>query len=152
MKALAGLTPRERALILGGAALLVIFGAWFYLWQPIAQAQRHEEQRIARYLALIDMTGKTDGALASRIEPEMPDTPLAQRVTQSGEAAGIPLVRLDPDGPRLRVTVAKASYADLIAWIASLEARSAVRTLSVEMSRLTAPGTVSLRLTLEDAS
>jgi general secretion pathway protein M len=76
---------------------------------------------------------------------------LAPRITQSAEGAGIPLARLDPEGTRLRITVAKAGYNDLIEWIAALEATQNVRVVSVEMSRATEPGQVSLRLLLEDA-
>ncbi|MFC6589488.1 type II secretion system protein GspM [Sulfitobacter pacificus] len=78
-------------------------------------------------------------------------TPLAPRITQSAEAAGIPLARLDPEGAQLRVTVAKVGYAEASAWIASLEARDGVRVLAIEMSRLTEPGQITLRMTLEDA-
>jgi len=39
----------------------------------------------------------------------------------------------------------------LIEWIAALEATQNVRVVSVEMSRATEPGQVSLRLLLEDA-
>ncbi|MBM1635195.1 type II secretion system protein M [Sulfitobacter mediterraneus] len=152
MKVLARLTVRERVLMIGGAALLLVPAAWFYLWQPIAEMQGTQEARIARYLALIDLARDAELAPLAQTKTEARSTPLAQRVTQSSETAGIPLARLDPDGRRLRVTVAEAPYADLIAWIAALETQSGVRALSVEVSRLTAPGTVSLRITLEDAT
>ncbi|QUJ76780.1 type II secretion system protein M [Sulfitobacter albidus] len=151
MSALASLTPRERALVLGGAAVLLVLGTWVYVWQPIARAQDAQADRIARYLTLIELSRQNGGAAARPAAPVLPDTPLAQRLTQSGERAGITLARLDPEGPRLRVTVAEAAYADLIDWIATLEAQSGVRAISVEMSRLTAPGMVSLRMTVEDA-
>lgn len=151
MKALAALTPRERLLIFGGGAVLLVLGVWFYAWQPITRTQETETGRIARYLALIDLARDEDATTPAQPISQTPDAPLAQRVTQSGEAGGIPLARLDPEGSRLRVTVAEAPYAALMDWIASLEAQAAVRALSVEMSRLTAPGMVSLRITLEDA-
>ncbi|KIN74989.1 general secretion pathway protein M [Sulfitobacter noctilucae] len=151
MKVLASLTPRERVLILGGGTLLLVFAVWFYVWQPIAAAQNVQTERIARYLSVIDLAGQMGDPVTQVAATSAPDTPLAQRITRSGEAAGIALARLDPEGRRLRVTVAEAPYADLIGWIATLEAESGVRALSVEMSRLTGPGMVSLRMTVEDA-
>lgn len=151
MRGLGDLTLRERLLVLGGATLLVVVGAWLYLWQPILEAQRTETERIARYLTMVELARTTDSAPLLRNQPTVPDAPLAQRVTRSGEAADIPLARLDPDGSRLRVTVAEGDYAVLMSWIAMLEAQEAVRAVSVEMSRLTEPGSVSLRITLEDA-
>ncbi|MDF1727660.1 MAG: type II secretion system protein M [Sulfitobacter sp.] len=152
MKWLAGLTPRERLLILGGGAILILLAVWFYVWQPVVQAQAAQSDRIARYLTLIDLARQNGEGAPVAPAPQVPDTPLAQRITQSGEAAGITLARLDPEGARLRITVAEAPYAELIAWIAALEAQSGVRALSVEMSRLTGPGMVSLRMMVENAT
>lgn len=151
MKTVYSLTLRERLLVMGGGALLLVLGAWLYVWQPIVQMQTTQTDRIARYLTVLDLSDGMGGSAPQIAVSPTPATPLAQRITQSGEAAGIALARLDPDGPRLRVTVAEASYASLIGWIASLEAESGVRMLSVEMSRLTGPGTVSLRMSVEDA-
>lgn len=152
MKALGNLTPRERLLIAGSSVFLLVVGGWFYVWQPIVQASAVQAERISRYLTLIELTRPGSGAAPVSAPVAVPDTPLAQRITQSGESAGIPLARLDPDGARLRVTVAEAAFADLITWIAALEAQSGVRAVSVEMSRLTGPGMVSLRMTVENAS
>lgn len=151
MKPLGSLSPRERHLLLGGGAFLLILGVWFYVWQPIFQAKAVQTDRIIRYLALIDLTDQKARARPLVETATTPDLPLAQRLTQSSQEADITLARLDPDGERLRVTVASAPYHSLIVWIASLEAQSSVRAVSVEMSRLTAPGMVSLRMTVEDA-
>jgi general secretion pathway protein M len=151
MTAFTKLTPREKILLLGGGVMLLVLGLWFYLWQPIAQERHAQRDRIARYLSVISIARAADdrGTVVAR-QPVNP-TALAPRVTQSAEAAGITLARLDPEGARLRVTVAKAGFTDLTVWIAALEASSGMRALSVEMSRLTEPGQVSLRMTLEDA-
>lgn len=151
MSVLDKLNPRERMLLLGGGGLLLVLGLWLYGWQPVMAERVVQKDRIARYLSTIQIAqnAKTGAPIEARA-PALA-TPIGPRVTQSASDAGIPLARLDPDGPRLRVTVAKAGFTELSAWIASLEATSGVRALSVEMDRLTEPGQVSLRLTLEDA-
>ena len=151
MNAFARLSVRERVLVLGCGAALIILGLWLYVWQPIVVNRTTQTARIARYLTLIEIAGDTDN-VAVRIAPvTVDDTPLASRVTQSAEATGIPLARLDPNGAQLMVTVASTSYVEAISWIAALESDSNVRALSVQISRLTEPGRVSLRMTLEDA-
>ncbi|KAA0916349.1 type II secretion system protein M [Aquicoccus porphyridii] len=151
MSILARLNPRERVIVLGGGAFLIALAAWFYVWQPLASERAEQAERIARYLAVIEITRMVDNR-APTVEPApVNDAPLTPRITQSAEAAGIPLARLDPDGSRLRITVASAGFAELTRWIAALESVEGVRALSVEMSRLTQPGQVSMRLTLEDA-
>jgi general secretion pathway protein M len=144
------LNPRERVLMLGGGAILLVLGLWIYIWQPLMAERSIQTARIARYLTVIELARNAGGAGVPRPTTPVQELPLSPRITQSAEAAGIVLARLDPDGPRLRITVAKAGFADLVAWIASLEAGAGVRMITVEMSRLTEPGQVSLRLLLED--
>lgn len=148
---LATLNPRERLLVMGGAALLIVLAGWVYLWQPLVAARAAEAERIARYMAVIEITRDADTRAPVVAVAPASSLPLAARVTQSAETEGIPLARLDPEGPRLRVTVAAADFARVTRWIATLETVEGMRTVSVDMSRLTAPGQVSLRLTLEDA-
>ena len=150
MSVLSKLNPRERLIVLGGGALLLVLGLWIYVWQPQMAERAVQHDRISRYLAVIEIARNAETPVAVAAPRGAPDVPIGPRVTQSAAAAGIPLARLDPDGSRLRITVAKAGYAELIGWIATLESAEEVRALSVEMSRLTEPGQVSLRLLLED--
>jgi general secretion pathway protein M len=150
MSALQRLTLRERVLLALCGALIVVAGLWFYAWQPLAAERVQQEQRISRYLGVMRAARQAgDAAVPLRVAPSF-DQPLAARVTQSAEAAGIPLARLDPEGARLRITVARAPFAVLVAWIAALEDEGGAEVVSLEMSRLTEPGVVSLRLTVEE--
>lgn len=144
------LEPREKKLVIAGGAVLIALGMWLYVWEPLTQQRAEQENRIARYLTVLDITDRVD-PIQRDSAPTCTDAgALAPRVTQSAETAGIPLTRLDPEGARLRITVAETAYVDAMRWIADLERRSCVRTVSVDMSRLTQPGQVSLRITLED--
>ncbi len=145
------LEPRERLLLIGGGVILLALAGWLYLWQPLMHQRAAQQERIARYLAVLDITDRAAPAAADSRPTCADTTPLGPRVTQSAESAGIPLTRLDPEGARLRITVSQAAYVDAMTWIAALEAGACVRATSVEMSRLTQPGQVSLRMTLEDA-
>jgi general secretion pathway protein M len=151
MKAFQNLTLREQVMVSGGGAILLVLGLWFYVWQPVAAEQRLQSERIARYLSILDIARTAQDGAPRQAVAVVNRTPLAPRITQSAEAAGIPLSRLDPEGARLRVTVAKVGYAEATGWIADLEATSGVRALSIDMARLTEPAQVSLRMTLEDA-
>jgi general secretion pathway protein M len=147
---LARLNPRERVLVLGGGTLLLLLAVWMYVWQPLMAERVIQQDRIARYLSVIEIARSADTGVPVLVQSPVALVPIGPRITQSAAAADIPLARLDPDGAQLQITVAKAGYAELIAWIASLETSEGVRALSVDMSRLTEPGQVSLRLLLED--
>lgn len=151
MTGLSRLTTREKRLLALGGAVLLIAGLWLYVWQPLAEARAMQEARIARYLAVLDITDRVSPTVPKEVSSCTDAGPLGPRITQSAETAGIPLARLDPEGARLRITVAETGYAEAMAWIAALEARSCARATSVEMARLTQPGQVSMRMTLEEA-
>lgn len=151
MTALSRLTLREKGLLAGGGVVLGILGLWMYVWQPLIEQRADQNDRIARYLSLIDIAREAPGTVQKPASACTDGAALGPRITNSAETAGIPLTRLDPEGARLRITVSSAGYADAMLWIAELEATACARALSVEMSRLTEPGQVSLRMTLEDA-
>lgn len=151
MKAFTQLTPREQFLLLGGGAVLLLAGLWLYVVQPMMAERTTQAERIARYLTVLQIASAADTGSPPVLRSPAQNTPLAPRITQSAETAGITLARLDPEGARLRVTVSAARFVDVVSWIATLEAGSGVRALSVELSRLTEPGQVSLRMTVEDA-
>lgn len=145
------LSRREKVLVTSGGAILLICGLWLYVWQPLGQQRSLQENRIARYLAVLNLTDQFEPS-ASDFGAQCTNTmALGPRVTQSAEAFGMPLARLDPDGNRLRITVTETSYIDAMLWLEDLEIRSCVRTIMVEMNRLPQPGLVSLRAALEDA-
>lgn len=145
------LSVREKGLVIGGGVLLLLIGLWLYVGQPLMQQRALQEDRIARYLAVLDITDQFDPMTRDTATHCAQTTALGPRITQSAEAFGVPLTRLDPEGPRLRITVAETGYVAAMMWISELEARICVRAISVEMSRLPQPGQVSLRMTLEDA-
>lgn len=146
-----GLNARERVLIFGGGVVVACLALWIYVWQPLVAERAAQEDRIARYLAVIQLAQTADTLSIPATQATAPELPLASRITQSARDANIELARLDPDGPRLRVTVANADYADLIGWIAVLENDAQAIAVSAEMARQIEPGHVSLRLMLENA-
>lgn len=151
MKMLDGLTPRERVLLSVGAGVVVAAAMWMYVWQPLADQRREQQDRIARYAAILDLAERAPET-STQVTPACAGAgALAPRVVESAEKVGIPLARLDPQGAQLRVTVAETAYDTAVAWIAALEAQTCVRATAIEMSRLTAPGQVSMRITLQEA-
>jgi len=151
MSVLERLNPRERVMVLGGGAVLLVLGVWTYIWQPLSTQRDVQMARIAQYLTVKQIAENAQDIAPVIAKSASAQVPLAPRITQSAENSGIVLARLDPDGSRLRVTVSKAGYDVLIGWIAALEATQNVRVVSVDMARQTEPGQVSLRMMLEDA-
>jgi len=155
MSALSTLSPRERLLILLVLPLALLFIGYRFGWQPLDAARDAREAEIASYRLVAVTAGEVAAQAAARPQGaalEEPDAePLAARVTASAEAAGLSLIRLEPEGDSLRVAVADAGFAQVALWISDLEAERDVTLGAIEMDRRTAPGTVSARLLLEPA-
>ncbi|WP_407492956.1 type II secretion system protein GspM [Pseudooceanicola sp. MF1-13] len=147
MSALSSLNARERVMMIGGGLFLIALLGWQFAWRLILVEQAELKQDMARYLMLAQVADEVGSV--SQTTGSVPSIPLAQRVTRSADAAGVTLARLDPDGTRLRVTVERAPFADLILWVEALQAREGARPVALQIERLTEPGIVTARLTLE---
>ena len=147
MKVLSSLNARERVMLIGGGLILIALLGWQFAWRPIQTEQAELKEDMARYLMLAQVADEVGSVAQSA--GSVPSIPLAQRVTRSADAAGVTLARLDPDGARLRVTVERAPFADLIGWVEALQTREGARSVALQIERLTEPGIVTARLTLE---
>ena len=77
--------------------------------------------------------------------------PLATRITESAELAGVLVRRLEPEGAVVRVSLDDAPYETVVNWVAKMESDAAIALVAIELDRRTAPGIVAARLTLENA-
>ena len=149
MSALASLSLRERVLLIGGGLLVTGLMAWQFAWQPIQAERAALEVEIERYLMLAQVADEIGPA--GTTAQDGTSLPLAQRITRSAQGAGVPIARLDPSGARLRVAVEQVGFDALLGWLQTLEQDEAARAVTLEVERLTEPGVVTARLTLEDA-
>ena len=144
------LSLRERVMIAGAAPLVVLLIAWQFVWQPLQTHRAALAEEIAAYRLI------TQAALVRAADPApalapLPVVPIATRVTQSADSAGLQLRRLAPESDGLRVTLEDAGFAAMVLWIADLEVAQRVRVAAIEVDRRPAPGVVSARILLEDA-
>ena len=144
------LSLRERVMIAGAVPLVVLLIAWQFVWQPLQTRRAALTDEIAAYRLI------TQAALARAADPAPaaappPVVPIATRVTQSADSAGLQLRRLAPEAGGLRVTLEHAGFAAMVLWIADLEVAQRVRVAAIEVDRRPEAGVVSARILLEDA-
>lgn len=147
MKAFETLSGRERALLFVALPVVVIFAGHQFAWQPLQELRAAREAEIASYRFVAQSAAEAGTQITPVKEEDA--APFAARVTQSAEAAGLSLRRLEPEGDRLRVAIEEAPFAQVVLWIADLEAEQDVLLAAIEIDRRIVPGTVSARLLLE---
>ncbi len=142
------MTPREKLLLGAVLPIALVAAGYQFAWLPLAEARTARTAEIAAYRQL------TLAARAAADRPaivvEAPDpTPLATRVTQSAQDAGLTLRRLEPEGAGLRLTLPETAFDTVVTWLASLEPDHGIRVTAAEIDRRTAPGTVTARFLVE---
>ena len=140
---------REKRLILLMLALLALTVVWYGVIRPLGDALSSERQRHADAVVRL---GETQAAVdAIREVTRQRARPLTGRLADTIRArateAGFAVAGLDEDGPgRVRVGIAGARPAALVAWLARLEGAGVL----VDAATLTDKGdrTVSVQLSL----
>lgn len=144
-----GLSLREKRLILVMLALLVVTIVWAGIIRPVRDGLASTRERHASAVIRLGAVQRQVAAVKAiqRGQPRALEGPLADAVRARADEAGFALASLDPDGDRVRITIATAKPGALLGWIAILESDG----LLVDASSITGngDGTVAATLTLK---
>lgn len=148
---ISNLTPREKLMLVCMLPVVLLIGAYQLVWLPLDARRDRLVADIAAY-QLVSVTAlqrPAHGAIPVTAAP--PAVPIATRVTQSADSAGLQLRRLAPEGEGLRVTLDDVDFGAAMLWVAEMEVAQGIRVAAIEVDRRPEPGVVSARLLLEDA-
>ncbi len=152
----AGLQPRERLLVSGGAAVLVLLLLYLMIWEPIADSYRDLQEDVAQQTqtlawmqqAAAQIKGlQGSGAGGAR---GLGGRSLLSVVDQSARTGGLgdSIKRIEPDGSKgVKMWLEGVAFDPMILWLGGL-----TRTYRIETSLITIEpqggGRVNARLTL----
>lgn len=143
-----GRTVREQRLLLVMVALLAITLLFAGIIRPVRDGLESTRQRhVSAELRLGEIKAQVAQVKAiQRGRPRTPEGPLPDAIRARADEAGFVLANLEPDGDRIRITIATARPGPLLGWIATLEGDG----LLVDASTITGngDGTVAATLTL----
>lgn len=144
-----GRSLREKRLIFVMLALLAVTIVWAGIIRPVRDGLASTRER---HMAATVRLGEVQRQVAAvkalqRGRLRAPEGPLADAIRVRADEAGFALASLDPDGDRVRITIATAKPGALLGWIAGLEADG----LLVDGSTINGngDGTVAATLTLK---
>ena len=127
-------TRRERHLLLVMGAMLLIGLSWYALWQPWQNREAQWRQTLAREQASLQWMRQQTPLLRQLHNQRPPAAPEEPSALIMREAArhGIAIVRLQPQGSRLGLSVQPADFQALMAWLDALgQAGMTTATLAV---------------------
>lgn len=144
------LPERDRLALLGLGAFLAAVLGYLLLWQPVQQQLKDsrnwyvQQSELHRYLL-----AHADQARQSPADPQTALDPQALQglVTNSAQAAGLRIERVDSDASGLQVNLAPGAFTTLLPWLRQLQ-HSGVGLNEVSLERA-AGGQVLTRLNLE---
>lgn len=141
--------PRERVILVAGAAVVIAALIWALLLDPLSQRRDALARAVPEQRALLNWMESipADGARrATSIRDSL--FAVVDRSARSTALAGT-LSRVQPEGAdTVRVWLDDAPFNELVAWMASLEYEHGVRVTAVAVDRTATPGRVSARVTL----
>ncbi|RLM19424.1 type II secretion protein M [Brenneria alni] len=141
------ITLRERNLIMISAALLLFYLAYSLFWQPWIQRENQWQRTVLRERQTVDWMLK-QAPLVAQMPPSAVsgrDLSLPLVVSQSAGQRGLAVIRLQPQGNQIAVTLGRSDFNMLIHWLAELEQQYGVRVLALDVSAVAqAPGSVDI--------
>ena len=115
-------TRRERHLLLGMGVMLIIGLVYYALWQAWQSRETQWRQTLTREQASLQWMRQQTPLLQQLRQQKSPAAPQEPSTVIMREAArhGIAIVRLQPQGARLSLSVQPADFQALMAWLDAL--------------------------------
>lgn len=148
-----GLAPRERSILVGGAALATLIIAWTFVWTPLRDGAFNLDGAVTEKHRLLANLRRAEGLSGSLPAGPgaAPTQSLVLLVDQTHRTHGLAgtLSRNQPDGnDGIRVTFQGASFDELVSWLSALEQSYGVSVETANFDGTREPGIVSATLVL----
>jgi general secretion pathway protein M len=144
----ANLAPRERAIFLGGAVIVVLVVVWYGVLRPLQTRSEILRASVLSKQRLLVNLARIDGQPVQTANAGSNQT-LVVLVGNTAKEHGVELTRQRPDGPDgIQVTFGNASFDTLVEWLVALETQYAVSVESASFTGTRQQGIVNGQLLL----
>jgi type II secretory pathway component PulM len=141
------LQPRERLILLGGVAGVLLIAVWFGVMRLHSQTEVLREAVAAKQRMLVDLTRV--GVRPAGPAPASSNQTLVVVIDGSAREHGIVLSTSRPDGPDgVQVAFSNVPFDMLLEWLVALEKQSSVGVESASFTTAKQKGIVNGQLTL----
>jgi len=147
----AQLEPNERTMVTGLFAFLCVVVLYVGIWRPVSDWSSSADAQYRRQLAVVDwmkMHEKEARLWRQRGDGARESGSLWTTVSNSAAHANIQILRYQPEGGGVSVTLQNQPFNALIAWIADLEQQSHVSVKQISIDGQGEAGLVNARIIL----
>jgi general secretion pathway protein M len=142
------LQPRERLIVLGGIAAVLLVAAWFGVMRLHAQTEVLRDAVAAKQRMLVDLT-RVDTRPAAPQGGQGNNQTLVVVIDGTAREHGIALTTRRPDGPDgVQVAFSNVPFDMLLEWLVALDKQSSVTVESASFTTAKQKGIVNGQLTL----
>lgn len=151
------LGSRDRQAIAGGIIVLLLFGFYAFVWEPLlrshnrAQAVVTEQRALAAWMHAASAEALQLRAQQSTTHSPSPRGSLLATIDRTVRAAGLErtVKRIQPDGTtRVRVWIEEAAFDQMIRWLEELERKQGLAIEDLRVDRQKPIGRVDARIVL----
>jgi general secretion pathway protein M len=151
---LATLNPRERSLVVGGGALLLVVALYILILAPFLKAVSDRAHRIERkqqdLVWMRSVAGELQAAQGMQGATSSNES-LVVIIDRTAHEAGLgnSVTGQTPDGERnMRVRLENASFDSVVLWLGNLQQRHGITVDAATIDRASKPGQVNASLVL----
>lgn len=145
---LAKLNARERLMLFGGGAVLVVSGLYAYTYQPLIEAQQQLDTALENQQRLHTFLQSIGGEVAqlratAPTESGNPEQTVISLIDSSSGQAGIKaaIKRQQAEGQdSVALTLEHCPFDSLMAWLVTLDSQHGIRVRQISLSRETGDG------------
>lgn len=152
------LDPRERKVVIGGGAALVLAALYFLIWEPFANSidvmrkNNAGQQQLLAWMKKSANEVKQLKALNPQSSRSSTGQSLLGLIDQTAKRGklGSSVKRVKPEGSsKAHVWIEDASFNDLIRWLETLQDRHGIRIVSSFIEKQDSSGIIKARLVFE---
>lgn len=147
-----GREPRERPIIAGLAALVVLLVLWSLVWQPLREWRDREANRYQNAQGLWDFMQANEAAargLSQSASGAAAERSLLPVITRSANVQGLRLNRLQPEADGAVSVVLQAQvFNSLLTWLNALQENNNVTVQRITIDAEGQPGIVNAQIRL----
>jgi general secretion pathway protein M len=143
-----GTSVREQRLLAVCAALVVLGGLYWGLFQPLSERAQQAESQVQREKQLLSwVTDKADQIVELRGGSDRSPSggPLNQVVSSSTRNYGIELIRMQPRDEMLQVWIRPVVFTRFVQWLAYLQDKQGVVVEFMDISGTDQKGVVEIK-------